>query len=188
MKRFFKGRRSVKTSAQTLPESSEAGHQYARQLLVETREELARADAKASLLFSAFGLISSAVGAILIADDWSPFQLKNSVEWMWWAGAAASVFALLLLAFAVIPRIKHATHKERLYFFGHVAEYKTCDGFKKAFSEKAPDLYERTLDQVWVISRIAKRKYTLTRRSMITFLVAGVLFSASIIADHIFGG
>lgn len=188
MKQFFKGRRSVPTSAKTLPESVDSRHQYARQLLAETREELARADAKASLLFSAFGVISSAVGAVLIADDWSPFQLANGVEWMWWGGVAASVIALLLLGLAVIPRIRHATHRERLYFFGHVAEYKKFDEFAKALGKKPPDSYDRTLDQVWVISRIAKRKYIYTRRSILTFLVAASLFSVSIVADHILGG
>ena len=145
MKRFSKARRSGATSAAQSASRVDDKLEYARQLLLETREELARADAKASLLFSAFGVIATAVGAVLIADDWSPFHLHNCVEWIWWSGVLLSTAAFFLLGLAVIPRIKHSTHEERLYFFGHVAEYKTFESFKTAYAKKDPNIYERTL-------------------------------------------
>lgn len=176
------------TSPPTSPDPQRGKVEYARQLLAETREEVARADAKASLLFSAFGVVVSAVGAVLLADDWSPFQLNNCVEWLWWLGAGLVVIALFLLGWAVLPRITHVDHKERLFFFGHVAEYGGFKEFSGAFESASSAAWDRTLDQIWAVSKIAKRKYLLTRRSMLTFLVAGVALAAATSIDRIIQG
>lgn len=167
------------TSPATTPDPRLDKIEYARQLLAETREEVSRADAKASLLFSAFGVVTSAVAAVLVADDWSPFDLNNCIEWLWWFGAGLALIALLLLGWAVLPRITHVDHRERLFFFGHVAEYEDFERFSKAFDAAATTSWERTVDQIFVESKIAKRKYVLTRRSMLTFFVAGLALGGS---------
>lgn len=184
MRRFWKGRRNEMTSPAITPDPRLDKVEYARQLLAETREEVARADAKASLLFSAFGVVISAVSAVLIADDWSPFQLNNRVEWLWWAGASLSGIALFLLGWAVLPRVTHVDHRDRLYYFGHVAEYgKDFDGFAKRFESASDEMWHRTVDQIWAVSKIAKRKYLLTRRSMLTFLAAGSALGGAAVGD-----
>jgi hypothetical protein len=173
------------TSPPTTPDVRLDKVEYARQLLAETREEVARADAKASLLFGAFGVVSSAVAAILVTDDWSPFQLPNRVEWMWWIGAALASSALLLLGGAVIPRMTHVEQAGRLYYFGHIAEFDDFDKFRAEFDVASTNMWERMLDQIWVESRIAKRKYVLTRWSMIAFFSAVVLLAGATLGGHL---
>jgi hypothetical protein len=161
---------------------------YLRQLLAETREEVARADAKASLLFSAFGVVTSAVAAILVADDWSPFDLHNGIEWVWWLGAAVAGAALLLLGMAVVPRISHGSSKENLYFFAHVAEHATLRELDQQLAVASLDSWKRTVDQLWTVSRVAHRKYVLTRRSMILFFVAVALLGAASLGNLLLTG
>jgi hypothetical protein len=55
---------------------------YAAQLLAETREEVARADSKAEILFAAFGIVVAAVLGGLVTRGWSP---------TWCSGSAAAV-------------------------------------------------------------------------------------------------
>lgn len=184
MKRFWKGKRSVVTSPVTTPDPRLDKVEYARQLLAETREEVARSDAKASLLFSAFGVVTSAVAAILIADDWSPFDMDNAFEWLWWVGVVLSGVALLVLGLAVIPRVQNTDGQVSLYFFGHVAGYKRFHDFEKSFEGASTKWWDRTLNQIWVESRIARRKYRLTKWSMWLFACSvGLLLLAALLDE-----
>ena len=36
--------------------------------------------------------------------EWSPFELGNGVEWLWWLGVINAAVAVFALAFAVYPR------------------------------------------------------------------------------------
>lgn len=58
-------------------------HEYARDLLDDTQEELVRADSKAALILAAAGVAFGALLAGLLSRDWEPFALDNRVEWAW---------------------------------------------------------------------------------------------------------
>ncbi|MEU2667261.1 Pycsar system effector family protein [Streptomyces sp. NPDC007164] len=66
--------------------------------LSEVREELIRADQKASILLALFSAIAAGIAAIFIARDSGVFALRNSIEWVAWIGIAglAGSFAQLL--------------------------------------------------------------------------------------------
>ncbi len=54
-----------------------------KELLVESREELARADGKASILLSALGVAADVIAAALLAGDWSPEGLHPPYRIIW---------------------------------------------------------------------------------------------------------
>lgn len=71
------------------PLSLDAGeHELAKVLLAESREELTRADGKASLLLAALGIGLSAILGAVLAGNWAPFVLASPWEAIWWTGAA----------------------------------------------------------------------------------------------------
>jgi hypothetical protein len=69
-------------------------------LLNDTREELGRADGKASILLSAVGVVVSVLLAGAISRDWNPTQLA-SCEWLWWLGTLSGTAAIGALGAAV---------------------------------------------------------------------------------------
>ena len=67
--------------------------QHAAALHRETREELARADGKATTLLGVVGLILGALLAGIIAGNWSPNHLGCFEEMIFWLGAVGAAAA-----------------------------------------------------------------------------------------------
>ncbi len=136
-------------------------------LLGETREELGRADGKASILLSASGLIVSVLLAGAIARDWNPTDL-GGIEWLWWVGAAFCVGAIVFLALAVWPRVEHGADKAKVAYFGHVARFGKIDELATALDKRAADSSkgDRDLDQLFMVAAIVDTKYARIRAGM----------------------
>lgn len=141
----------------------EAATDYGRTLLKETREELNRADTKASVAFGAVGVGAGAVLGGLIGGDWRPTELGPCASVVWWVGAVGAAIAVVLLAAAVYPRVEHSKGRERLTFFGHAAEYESPAALASALAAVAACEQERSADQLWHVARIARDKYRCIR-------------------------
>jgi hypothetical protein len=142
---------------------------FVDQMLRSTREEITRADTKASLLLAAFGVVTGALLAGLLAQRWSPFMLANRVEWLWWAGIAAAVVALILLGAAVFPRTVRKHEKPNvLAYFADVDAYaaESDEELKKALVRSAEASGMALMDQLRSTSRIAALKYRCVRRAL----------------------
>jgi hypothetical protein len=152
---------------------------YADRLLAESREELARADGKASILFGAFGVAAGVLLGAVVGGTWSPAHFDRGIaECLWWVGIAGASLSILLLGLAVLPRIRHGEGRERLYYFGHVVQYRprTWLGFpaqgiaptEEFFRDlrNPPDSLRRSGDQIWVISGLVQTKYRLIRLAL----------------------
>jgi hypothetical protein len=96
-------------------------------LLSEMREEIGRADTKASILIGAVGMCSG----LLAARAAAPTGVVSGI--LWWCGAGAWVVAICFLLLAATPRYRRSTWKqdEPLSYFldirraaraGHLAE------------------------------------------------------------------
>jgi hypothetical protein len=57
-------------------------------MLVEAREELNRADGKASIPLAAFGVAAGVFAAAILGGDWTPRDLNRPWEAIWWVGCA----------------------------------------------------------------------------------------------------
>lgn len=167
--------------------SSEATAEYAQRLLDETREELNRADTKASIVFGAVGIAAGAVLGGMIGGDWDPTAMHPCAQVFWWAGAAGVAVSIVLVASAVYPRIVHSEGRERLTFFGHAAAYGSVGELAAALPAAAARANGRPFDQLWHVSRIVTRKYRLVRWGLRVLAGSVFLLVVPVVVDGLFG-
>lgn len=103
----------------------EDGGRYREALLAETREELQKADAKASILLAATGIAFSALLAAAGAGTWSPEKLHHGdARLAIWCSLALALAGVCILGGAVIPRLRARTmDREKLHYFGNVRAF-----------------------------------------------------------------
>jgi hypothetical protein len=156
-------------------------HKLAQVLLAESREELTRADGKASLLLAALGIGISAILAAILAGDWTPFKLAEPYQALWWVGSAFAGASFACLCAAVYPRVKHGSASKGVTYFGDVAALETVDELRAALKRSEADPAERSVTQLHVIARLVDTKYRFIRWSLgalgfaIAFTLAAVI-------------
>jgi MFS family permease len=165
---------------------------YREDLLAETREELQRADNKASILLAASGIALSALLAAFAAGTWSPSHLAhNDARICSWISMILALLGLAFIGAAVKPRLRpKETKKERLHYYGDVQGFwpKWYRRHQPAALANARAEFDRALeaastadnrkrrldDQIWFLGHIAFRKYR--------FVTIGLwLFASSIL-------
>jgi MFS family permease len=161
---------------------AEPGAERARELLRETREELARADGKATTLLGVVGLLLGALLAGIIAGDWSPADLSCRSEVSFWIGAAVAVAAEGLLCAAVMPQLRHDKHRDHLTHFGHVVQFPDEGAFLNALPKADND---RVADQVWTLSRTVQIKYRFIQLGLLTFAGGLIVMVMAVGLDHL---
>jgi hypothetical protein len=148
----------------------------------ETREELLHADNKATTLLSVVGLILGGLLAGASAGAFSPRDLDNVAEWVFWIGVTLAIVAEVGLCLAILPNVSHAEHKGALRYFGHVAQFEDERTLSDALSG-AHDNHERLVSQLLYLSKVVDRKYRLIRRSLLTLGASALLCIASLLLD-----
>ena len=153
----------------------------------ETREELAKADAKATTLTSIVGLILGAFLAGSIAGDFSPQHFSNRVEWLFWIGLGLAFAAEVALCSAIFPRTDSKDSRGALLYFADVAQFDSLERFRTALLQAAtePDAeFDRLIHQLYFLSLTVVHKYVLIKLGLF-LLAAGVLSCmASSLLDH----
>lgn len=132
----------------------------AQSLLLHTREELTRADGKASLLLAAIGVIAGTVVAALISSDWNPENLAKCLQWFWWLGASLGLFGVASLGFSVYPRTSYRREDspQIISYFGDVVKTQPED-LERLLAQTASMKGKATIDQLISISAIVDKKY-----------------------------
>jgi pycsar effector protein len=149
---------------------------YVRRLLDETREELTRADSKASIILAGAGVAIGAVLAGLVSGDVSLSGRSALVIVMTWSAGVLLTLGILCLAAAVYPRTGHPQRGHARYF-GEVNLYKSgSEELGRAVDLDSVDIRSRDLQQVHALSQALSRKYTLTQAGM--WLLGGGFLSA----------
>ncbi|MEU7738948.1 Pycsar system effector family protein [Nonomuraea sp. NPDC049158] len=136
---------------------------YGTQLLSEAREELNRADTKAQVLLGIVGIGLGAVTGGLLAGSWSPFAISNAIEWLWWAGAAAALASVVVLAGAVYPRLDRRKGSGAVMYYADVFHLDSTAAVASALRRSSALDLERVADQLYRVSHIVGRKYRLIR-------------------------
>ncbi|MEO3813116.1 Pycsar system effector family protein [Sphaerisporangium sp. B11E5] len=163
---------------------------YAARLLSDAREEINKADGKAQVLLGIVGIAIGAVAGGLAAGGWSPFQLSDAVEWLWWTGVALALASLACLAGAVYPRLgTDRTRKEEVVeYFGDVVRYDSGEALAAALMSVSGRDLRRISGQVRRVSQIVSRKYLLIRWGF--WLLSAAIFStaAAVVLDLVARG
>lgn len=162
---------------------------YAASLLNKAREEIGRADAKASILLASSGVATSALLAALMAGTWTPLKLQAAIQWIWWLGVAEAAIGIWCLAWAVYPRQpKRASENPwAVGYYGDVLAFHTTRQLVTALSRSAETNLERTTDQLRQVSRIVNQKYRLIRWGMQMLCLAIVTISAAAVISLVPG-
>lgn len=153
---------------------------YAAQLLVETREEIARADTKAEILFAAFGVVVAAALAGLVAGDWSPTNLARVATVVFWIGSGCAAAAFLALGYALWPRIRHEQADGPASYYGHVRAYQDMTALRSALGHGV-EYGDRTVEQLKVVSDIAWSKFVGIRVAMALYGLGATACAGAVI-------
>lgn len=156
-------------------------HDYVLRLLDETRHEIDRSDAKASLLLAAVGAVAAILGTSLLDPD-SMLRTSGALATLFAGGSVgALVSSMVLLGLAVVPRVGRPVHGEARYFEEH-AQFDSSDELQAALPEEADDVIARHVHQLMVLSKIVRDKYGRLRWAVLTAGLALVLVAAAVIA------
>lgn len=174
-----------------------AHHDLKQALLSEVREELAKADAKASILLAASGIAFAALLTAGSTTSWYPGNLADQwARYCAWGAFVLTLVGIVAVGAAVNPRTSHhKPHRPKVRYFGDVADRwpghwlrrpkgDAVDAARTRFesdlnSMPIEDIDSRIIDQIWVLSDIADRKYRLISRAVQCY---GVALAAAIVA------
>lgn len=147
-----------------------------RSMLDEARAEVALADHKASMVMTVLGIGFAAILGGLLAGDWKPQDYSAPGEAFWWVGATIAVVAVFCAAFAVWPRYSAADVSGGIFYWGHVATFKTQPELSAALDDQPALEVDRTRHQLHKLSCIVQRKYNLVRVAMASAGISALLF------------
>jgi Family of unknown function (DUF5706) len=158
---------------------------YAASLLSSAKEEIDRADAKASILLAASGVATGALLAGLIAGTWTPLKLQVAIQSLWWLGAAEAAIGVCCLAWVVYPREpeRNAEISWAVGYYGDVLAFRTTPELVAALNRSAETNIERIADQLRQVSRIVKYKYRLIRWGMRMLFLAIATTSIAVLIN-----
>jgi len=154
--------------ARTLLDMNGKIEMYAADLLAETREEIVRADTKAAILFTAFGIAVAAVLAGLIAGEWGPNELDQGATVVFWVGSGSAFASFLALGYALWPRMRHKQAEGPASYFRKIREYDDLDALKTALKQSSAS-GDRSVEQLKVVSDIAWSKFVGIRIAMLLY-------------------
>ncbi|MFF3440739.1 Pycsar system effector family protein [Streptosporangium sp. NPDC002721] len=143
---------------------------YAQRILGEIREEVNRADTKASIFLGTTGIAVGAVLGGLFAGSWKPFDL-GSGEWLWWSGTASIGASICLFLAAVYPRGRTGPPAKMIAFYGDVLAQESTSALVTVLERSSRAELELLADQIHLMSRVVHMKYRLIRAGI--WLLAG---------------
>lgn len=153
------------------------------QLLADLRGEIARADAKATVLVGMLGLTAGLLSALLIDHRWTPARLAAPAALLWWTGTALLATSLLALLLAVTPRYGRSRWAPGLplTYFGDIRRAVRAGRLDSALADTERASARALRTALAENSRIAARKHFWIRTGLIAFGGATVLLPLSLL-------
>lgn len=157
---------------------------HAREIAAAAREEIGRADIKASLVFSASGVVVGALLAASLSGNWSPFDLDNRVEWLWWIGVAAAGSSLIFLGIAVYPKTRRQGKQNGpLIAYYEDVVLTGSAGLEEALEKTVANPRSAPLDQLLQLSLIVHSKYRSIRIGLLALVSAVAICTLSLVIN-----
>jgi hypothetical protein len=143
---------------------------YVRRLLHETREEVVRADTKASIVLAGAGVVVGILLSGFVTGDVSLEGERWYVGVLVWTAAIALIIGVVLIGLAVYPRVRGAELGQGRWF-AEIQQYGKDDAALAAAVEADASDGARDLHQARVLAGIVGRKYRLTQVGMLSLAV-----------------
>lgn len=162
--------------------AEERTHAYALAMLVDSREELVRADQKAAILLAAGGVLVGALLASLLPGEAPPEGLGALTRLLWWGGSALALAGVGCFGWAVFPRTRGiGGRSEVVGYYGDVAAYRNNAALRRALEVSASRELDRLVSQLSEVSRIVVYKYQLLRAGIVLFGVSVLCHAAVLV-------
>jgi Family of unknown function (DUF5706) len=152
-----------------------AAVELANRLLAETREELGRADGKASILFAAATVVVAAIVTGVVTGPWSPTQLQPLAQSLWWLGTVLVAAGVLSLGMAVYPRLRDEQGRDRMTYFMHVLACRDDDAVREGIQRESADPLARPVEQLRRLGPVVKHKYRCIAAALMLLGVGALL-------------
>lgn len=162
---------------------SRADNKIEHQMLAEARDDVLKADAKASMVLAALGIGVGAVLGGILAGEWAPGDLSHDSEVFWWIASALVALAIGAAGLAVWPRYNASDGSAGIYYWAHIASFDSLSALSAALDADDSSDGDRTRNQMYSLSRIVRKKYRLIRASMLLTLGGVVLLLVTTAAD-----
>jgi hypothetical protein len=153
------------------PGEPDAAHYVAERLLLTVREDLGRADVKASILLSG----AVAVPALALGRG-TPAEVSGVALGLLAAGGALWAVGTLLLLAVVLPRTGTVRSGPGPTYYADALGATDLEALRRATTEAGADRVSWLLTQFQDVSVILSAKYRWLRRSMV-LLGAGLLLA-----------
>ncbi len=150
-----------------VPPTAEATAELAADMLTEAKDEIDRADQKASLLIGGLGITFSIVLSGMIGGDWSPALLSTPGLIAWAVGIVIASASLVSAALAVWPRLTRTPGSGAITYWGQVRDRASPADVQSALAERGLHPPERSYQQLLVLSALVQRKYRAIRAAMV---------------------
>ncbi|WP_236656199.1 Pycsar system effector family protein [Streptacidiphilus jiangxiensis] len=153
-------------------------------LLAETRDEIGRADSKASILLAVLGVSASGVIGLQSSASWSPHRLAAVGQLAWWCGLLALLTALAALLLAVLPRFSRNSWRpgRPLTHFQDIVDAADAGLLAQALAETEEKGETALLLALAESSRIVARKHRCIRAGLTAFGAALTLLLLGLLA------
>jgi Family of unknown function (DUF5706) len=144
-------------------------------LLNETRDDISRAETKASIALAAASLVSGTVLSTLF-DRYGTLTVVAKIVLSGCVGAL--LVGLVFLGLALIPNVvANPGGHSMLAYFGHVAAAGSVQEFER-LAEAPSEERSRLTNQIWTLSFLIQKKYRHIRRA---FLALGAAVGLGVI-------
>lgn len=138
---------------------------YVRRLLDETREEVVRADTKASIVLAGAGIVVGILLTGFVTGDVSLAGERWYVGFLVWVAGFTLVGGVVLVGLAVYPRTGGADRGHGRWF-AEIEQYGDDETALAAAVQGDANDGGRDLHQARVLAGIVGRKYRLTKAGM----------------------
>jgi Family of unknown function (DUF5706) len=159
------------------PILTDEAEELTRRLLVETREELTKADTKAQILLAASAVVVGVVLGGAIGGKWTPTVLVAVAEVLWWIGVLGTALGIASLGFALYPRLLQS-HGSRITYFEDVRRFDDAAAVRAALNEEARR-GDRDVQQLLRLGRVVHTKYRSIQWAIVALAVGAVLCGGS---------
>ncbi len=154
--------------------------------LARVHEWTKSADQKVGVFLALQGIVLTIVFPPAIS--WIIQNLSYSNFVMLIIGCVLILLSLYKSIFAVLPRLTKNSAEKSITYFGDIAKF-SLKGFKEAVKGLSEEQYEDELiEQTYISSGIALRKYVQLRESVLSFLGGVVLLSISFLISKVYYG